>query len=68
MKTRTYKILACIPIVGVIAKCIICDPSISCTPMRDEGLNKPILEYMKKHPDIQITRILAKKIMNGEVK
>lgn len=65
MKTRTYKVLTLIPIVGVIVKCIVDVPSIGCSPMIQDGLSDAIIAYKKSHPDIYITKQLVKKIMQN---
>lgn len=66
MNKKTYAILSRVPLIGVIVKNIICDPSLHCSPMLNEGLHPAILDYMKKHPDTQITRSLVKKIISSK--
>ena len=68
MKIKTYGVLICIPIIGMIVKCVTSDSSINCSPARDENLHSAVLEYKKQHPDTQITKQLVNKILSKSQK
>lgn len=65
MKRKTYDVLSRIPIVNCVVGLIVDDPNLGSSLMREEGMDKPIVDYMERHPDVHITRQLAKKILKN---
>lgn len=63
MKKKTFEMLSRVPIVGTIAKLVLVDPSVFCSPARDEGLISAVNEYAKAHPDELITKKVYERIL-----
>lgn len=36
-----------------------------CSPMMDDGIASPIMDYVKNHPDVVITKELGEQILRG---
>ena len=67
MNKKVYAVLTKIPIIGVATN-LICQPYMFSSVGYDDGVYDDLLKYMKKHPDVLMTKKLAQKIYKGQVK
>lgn len=48
---------------GVLVKLAKMNRPLICSPMMDDGLAAPIMDYAQKHPDVAITRKFSKQLL-----
>ena len=65
MTKKTYTVLSKIPVVSTVVRKIV-DPFVFLSVGFEEGIYDPILEYMKKNPNVLMTNKLAREIWSSQ--